>query len=152
MANRERPRQQVTRREEALGSAPAAADPDSRVVIDVTDAAVARHGASVLDLAPPPAATARPTSAVLRPLALLVAVNALNVVDAALTMLWIEMGIAVEANPVVETIGWPAKLVGVAAGSYVVYRLRPRWLLVPAAALTAVCVYHVVGAAVTLAA
>lgn len=129
-------------------------DPDAQVVIDLTDAAVARHGGPVIDLAggsPGVAALpGRPAPALLSPLALLLAVNLLNVADAALTVLWIEMGIAVEANPVVDLIGFPAKVVGVAIGSYVVYRLRPRWLLVPIAALALVCVYHVAGAAVVL--
>lgn len=127
---------------------------DSHVVIDLTDATLARHGGAVLDLAAEPASVgappARPAAALLSPLALLLAVNLLNVLDAALTVLWIQMGIAVEANPIVEAVGFPAKVVGVAAGSYVVYRLRPRWLLVPIAALTLVFLYHLVGAAVTL--
>ena len=135
------------------------------VVIDLTDATLARHGGPVVELParvspqvdPAPAAAptgpARSALATLAgsPLALLLTVNVLNVLDAALTVLWIEMGIALEANPVVDAIGFPAKVVAVAIGSYVVYRLRPRWLLVPIAALAAVCVYHVVGAAVVLA-
>lgn len=129
---------------------------ETRAVVDLTDEAVARHGGPVLDLAAGSAGPAsvrvraRTAPALLRPLGLLVAVNALNVLDAALTVLWIEMGIAVEGNPLVDAIGFPAKVVVVAVGSYVVYRLRPRWLLVPVVALAAVCAYHLVGAAVVL--
>lgn len=84
------------------------------------------------------------------PRALLVLVNALNVLDATLTIIWIELRMAVEANPVVDAMGFPAKVLGVAVGSYVVYRLAPRWLAVPAVALSGVCVYHIAGAMWTL--
>jgi hypothetical protein len=114
----------------------------------------ARIAGPVVDLTTPGGAAspprARPASTFVHPVVLLLGVNALNVLDAALTMLWIHMGIAVEANPVVDAIGFPAKVVGVAVGSYLVYRLRPRWLLAPVAVLAVVAVYHVVGAALTL--
>ena len=139
---------------------------EADVVIDLTDATVDRTGGPVVTLgdstvvaatgtlALDPDTRAAPTRALAAlmgsPLALLVAVNALNVADAALTVLWIEMGIALEANPIVDAMGFPAKVVVVAVGSYAVYRLRPRWLIVPIVALALVCVYHLAGAAAVL--
>ncbi len=139
---------------------------EAGVVIDLTDATVDRtggpavtlgdspvvSGAGLLTLHPDTRAAPKGALAVLMgsPLALLVMVNALNVADAALTVLWIEMGIALEANPIVDAMGFPAKVVLVAVGSYAVYRLRPRWLIVPIVALALVCVYHLAGAAVVL--
>lgn len=122
------------------------------VEIDLTDATVAQHGGPIITLRDRVTRSDGPLAALMAsPLALLVTVNALNVVDAALTILWIEMGIALEANPIVDAVGFPAKVFAVGIGSYLVYRVRPRWLIVPIAALAAVCVYHVVGAAVVLA-
>lgn len=118
--------------------------PGTRVEIDLTDEAVRTHGGRLtIDLTAPPSPWARLAS----PLGLLLLVNALNVIDAGLTILWIEMGVAIEGNPIVDTIGFPAKVVGVALGSYVVYRLRPRALWLPIAVLGAVNVYHLLGGA-----
>ena len=126
-------------------------------VIDLTDATVDRVGGARLDatgvgVAGRPAVRAAPTwrQRLMSPLGLLLTVNVLNVVDAVLTVLWIELGIAREANPIVDAIGFPAKVVGVALLSYVAYLLRPRALLVPIVALGLVVVYHVVGATVVL--
>lgn len=117
----------------------------ARVEVDVTDEAVRTDGGRLTISLPEPRRawwvwlTA--------PLGLLALTNALNVIDAGLTILWIEMGVAIEGNPVVDAIGFPAKVVGVAIGSYVVYRLRPRALWVPIAVLAAVNTYHLLGAA-----
>jgi hypothetical protein len=61
--------------------------------------------------------------------------NALNVADAWLTTVALERGIAIEANPVVRLIGMPGKLALVAGAGWLLYRLRPRALLVPNTAL-----------------
>ena len=139
---------------------------EADVVIDLTDATMNRTGGPAVTLGDSPVVAAagslaldRDTRAAPRgalaalmgsPLALLVVINALNVADATLTVLWIEMGIALEANPIVDAMGFPAKVAVVAVGSYVVFRLRPRWLIVPIVALALVCVYHLVGAAAVL--
>jgi hypothetical protein len=64
--------------------------------------------------------------------------SALNVADAWLTTIALQEGVAVEANPVVRAIGMPGKVLLVAAAGWLVYRLRPRALVVPIAALCAV--------------
>ena len=79
------------------------------------------------------------------PVWLLVAVNALNVADAALTQFAVRAGAAVELNPVVRFIGLPAKLVLVGLLSWFLYRRRPATLLIPAAVLLVVFAYHVSG-------
>ena len=79
------------------------------------------------------------------PLGLLIAVNVLNVADAALTQFAIRAGQATELNPLVRSIGLPAKIVGVGLLSWLLYRKRPALLLIPAAALLLVLAYHVSG-------
>jgi hypothetical protein len=69
---------------------------------------------------------------------------ALNAVDAALTTIALRRGAAVEANPVVRTIGMPGKLVLVAVAGWLLYLLRPRALWIPIAALGAVAVWTAV--------
>ena len=133
------------------------ADPEASaardVVIDLTDPSSSQPTDWTIDLTDGRGAQ-RPRPQALAfgmtPRALLVLVNALNVLDATLTIIWIELRMAVEANPVVDAMGFPAKVLGVAVGSYVVYRLAPRWLAVPAVALSRVCVYHIAGAMWTL--
>jgi len=71
--------------------------------------------------------------------------NALNVLDALLTAVLIEMGLAGEANPVVASIGWHGKFALVLAASLVLDRLRPRALVIPCVALSAVVCYSAVG-------
>jgi len=90
-----------------------------------------------------PAATR--TSTALRDLML---VNALNVVDAGVTWLLLDRGTGIELNPVINMIGLPAKVVLVAAGSIIIYRVRPRALPLLALPLAAVVAYHSFGIAV----
>jgi hypothetical protein len=80
-----------------------------------------------------------------RPLVLLVLVNALNVADALLTIMGESRGTLVETNPLVAELGLIPKVVGVALASWLAYRLRPRWLLVPAIVLACVLIYHAGG-------
>jgi hypothetical protein len=79
------------------------------------------------------------------PLPTLIALNVLNVADAVFTWSSIARDDASELNPVIETIGLPWKVAIVAVISGVVYRLRPRWLPYPAAALALVAAYHLSG-------
>jgi hypothetical protein len=80
-----------------------------------------------------------------RPMWLLVAVNVLNLADALLTQFAVRAGAAVELNPVVRTIGLPAKLALVGLLSWFLYRRRPAALVVPAAILLVVLAYHLSG-------
>jgi hypothetical protein len=80
-----------------------------------------------------------------RPLGLVVAVNALNVVDAIMTALAVRSGDALEANPVVRFGGLPAKVAMVGLLTWLLYRRRPDALLWPAAALVLVFGYHLGG-------
>ena len=79
------------------------------------------------------------------PVALLITVNVLNVADAVFTQFAIRTGQAAELNPLVRSIGLPAKVVGVGLLSWILYRKRPALLLIPAAALLLVLAYHVSG-------
>lgn len=79
-------------------------------------------------------------------LVLLVALNVLNVLDAVLTYLVTEAGVAVEANPLVEWLTLPGKVMLVAALSIVLWRLRPRALAVPVVGYTLVVCYTIGGA------
>jgi hypothetical protein len=78
---------------------------------------------------------------------LLLAVNALNLLDAALTAVAIEKGSAQEANPMVRWMRLPAKIVVVAAASVLIARYRPRALIWPVLLLTGVLVWHISGLA-----
>jgi hypothetical protein len=69
------------------------------------------------------------------------ALNALNVADAWLTTVALRSGVAFEANPVVRVIGMPGKLALVAGAGWLLYRLRPRALMIPIAALGLVVVW-----------
>lgn len=77
---------------------------------------------------------------------MLVALNALNLLDALLTYLVTRAGVAVEANPLVGWMTLPGKVVFVAALSFVLWKLRPRALIVPVAGYTAVVAYTIAGA------
>ena len=66
------------------------------------------------------------------------ALNALNLADALLTSIALRDGVAIEANPVVRAIGMPGKIALVAAAGWLVYRLRPRALIIPIVAFAAV--------------
>jgi len=89
----------------------------------------------------------RPRSAsTTSPLTLLVVVNVLNIADAVFTWVLVRRGTGEELNPIVDAIGLPGKVLGVAIGTYVLYRIKPdslRWALIPLAAIVA---YHVMGA------
>jgi len=103
-----------------------------------------------LALTPLVAGAARALGAVLRaaqrrPLPVLVALNFFNLADALATSAWTRAGEAEEANPFVEAIGLPAKLVLVAAAGWALYRLRPRTLVWPTAALGFVLLWHLLG-------
>ena len=76
--------------------------------------------------------------------------NVLNVLDAALTAALIQGGLASEANPIVAGIGWQGKFALVLAASLVLDRVRPRALLVPVIALSAVVSYSLIGLFVLL--
>jgi hypothetical protein len=80
---------------------------------------------------------------------LLLAVNALNAADALLTDVSIRHGLAAETNPVASALGVKGKLILVAAASYLLYRIRPRALILPIVALAAVVLY--IGIALALA-
>ena len=79
------------------------------------------------------------------PISLVVAVNALNVLDAGLTELAVRSGGAVELNPLVRIGGIPLKLALVGVLTWLLYRRRPRALLVPAVVLAWVVCYHLSG-------
>lgn len=83
-----------------------------------------------------------------RPLVLLLAVNVLNVTDAVLTAVGQSRGVIQEANPLISRVGLLPKLILVPVVSWAMYRLRPRWLLVPAILLADVVMYHVAGLAI----
>ena len=71
--------------------------------------------------------------------------NALNLIDAALTAVLIHKGFADEANPIVSQLGWHGKFALVLAATLLLDRLRPRALVLPCVALSAVVVYSAVG-------
>ena len=78
-------------------------------------------------------------------MSLLVAVNVLNVADALFTQFAINARQATELNPLVRSVGLPAKIAGVGLLSWLLYRKRPALLLIPAAALLVVLAYHLSG-------
>ncbi len=79
-------------------------------------------------------------------LGLLVALNVLNLLDAGLTFFLVSGGIAAEANPLVEWMTLPGKVVFVAALSLLLWKLRPRALVVPLVGYAAVVCYTIAGA------
>ena len=79
-------------------------------------------------------------------IALLVALNVLNLVDAALTFYLVRAGVAAEANPFVEWLTLPGKVVFVAALSLLLWTLRPRALVLPLVGYGAVVCYSIAGA------
>lgn len=113
---------------ERVADAPSVARPEPDLVIDLRD--------------PPPAEPRRDRIG----LVLLVAMNVLNVLDAVFTYLVTRAGIAVEANPLVEWLTLPGKIVFVAALAFVLWKLQPRALAIPVAAYTAVVCYTIGGA------
>jgi hypothetical protein len=80
-----------------------------------------------------------------RPIKLMIAVNALNLVDAVMTLIAVESGHAFETNPVIRFAGLPAKIVLVGLLTWLLYRRKPSALVWPFAALLWVACYHVAG-------
>ena len=81
-----------------------------------------------------------------RGLVLLGILNALNLLDAALTYLLIRWGLVYEGNPIVTWMTLQGKIVFVAACSLLLWKLRPGALIVPAVAYAAVVCYSIAGA------
>lgn len=81
-----------------------------------------------------------------RGLALLGILNALNLLDAALTYLLTRWDFVYEGNPIVTWMTLPGKIVFVAACSLLLWKLRPGALIVPAVAYAAVVCYSILGA------
>lgn len=82
-----------------------------------------------------------------RPVALALAVNALNIADAVLTVGAVRTGEAVEANPVVDALGMPFKILLVAACTVWLNRRRPNALVWPFLGLSGVFAWHLTGLA-----
>ena len=76
---------------------------------------------------------------------LLLVLNGLNLLDAGLTLAVTETGLAIEGNPVVRWMTLPGKVVFVAALSVVLWRLKPRALIVPIVGYAAVVCYTLAG-------
>lgn len=74
-----------------------------------------------------------------------VAINALNVADAVATFVAVRSGNASEANPVVDVIGLPAKMIVGLVASHLIARHRPEALLFPVMVLALVLAWHVAG-------
>lgn len=112
------------------GAAPADVD----LVIDLRDD-------PAVDTAPaePPRETAR------LGLVLLLVLNGLNLLDAGLTLAVTETGIATEGNPLVRWMTLPGKVLFVAALSLVLWRLKPRALIVPVVGYGLVVCYTLAG-------
>ena len=83
---------------------------------------------------------------------LLVAANLLNILDAALTWLAVKSGGGSELNPLLGVgglgAGLAAKVVGVLVVTALIAKLAPRFLIIPVAALLAVCIWHMAGLAI----
>lgn len=73
------------------------------------------------------------------------AVNALNLADVILTEFDLHHLHAIEANPVVRLIGWPVKLVVVAAATWYLQKVRPKAMVWPLVALASVFAWHLGG-------
>jgi hypothetical protein len=80
-----------------------------------------------------------------RPVALVVAVNALNLTDAVLTRFAVASGGALELNPFVRVLGLPVKLAAVAGLTVLLYKRRAPALVWPVAVLLWVLCYHISG-------
>lgn len=86
------------------------------------------------------------TSAIGRGWGLVAAVNVVNVADAVSTWLMLKAGLAEELNPLMDhPAALVAKIVGVAAGSLLLRRVRPASLVIPLVPLLWVSVYHLAG-------
>jgi hypothetical protein len=80
-----------------------------------------------------------------RPVRILIAVNVLNLVDAVMTQVAVTSGGALESNPVIRTVGLPAKVLLVGALTALLYRRKPTALIWPFVVLLWVVGYHVAG-------
>jgi hypothetical protein len=80
-----------------------------------------------------------------KPLALLVALNVLNVVDIVASDAAIRAGEATELNPFVGATGSRVKVALVLVCSVLPYRVRPRALIWPTMAFVALTAYHLTG-------
>ncbi|HEV2754950.1 MAG TPA: DUF5658 family protein [Actinomycetota bacterium] len=78
-------------------------------------------------------------------LILLLVLNGLNLLDAGLTLAVTETGIAREGNPVVEWLTLPGKVALVTVLSLVLWRLKPRALIVPVVGYALVVCYTLAG-------
>ena len=123
---------------ERVAEAPTVARPEPDLVIDLRDPAP--------EIAPGRADLDREPRHDRIGLVLLAAMNVLNLLDAALTYLVARAGIAVEANPLVEWLTLPGKVVFVAGLSLLLWKLRPRALAIPVAGYTLVVCYTIGGA------
>lgn len=72
-------------------------------------------------------------------------VSALNVIDAGLTEVALRTRAGTEANPIINAIGLPAKVLVGTGAAYVIMRTRPRALVLPASALSLVLAWHLIG-------
>lgn len=79
-----------------------------------------------------------------------VALNALNVADAALTVALLRLGLIYEGNPLVLMFGWETKVIGVLLLSLLIWRLKPQWLAVPITVYSAIILYTAGMMALTL--
>lgn len=123
----------MTRSPAARAAAPAPTEPN--LVIDLRDPREIERGGP-----------ARPRGRPRRSgLVLLLVLNALNLLDAGLTLAVTEGGIAREGNPVIRWMTLPGKVVFVAVLSFVLWRLKPRALIVPVAGYGLVVCYTVAG-------
>jgi len=80
-----------------------------------------------------------------RPKMLLVTAVGLNAIDALMTWYSVRVGASMELNPLIRAAGLPAKVLGVTAICYLIYRYAPRALIWPILALGVVCTYHLTG-------
>jgi Domain of unknown function (DUF5658) len=80
-----------------------------------------------------------------RPLVGLIALNVLNVADAMLTRFALHSEQAVEANPLIRSVGAPAKIVAVALLGWLLYRVKPQAVVWPVIAFVAVIGWHIAG-------
>jgi hypothetical protein len=80
-----------------------------------------------------------------RPAWLAVGVIVLNTADAIMTEVGVRSGGATELNPIVRTVGLPAKLLLVPLAVWLLYRWRPSVLLWPFVILAGVVCYHLTG-------
>ncbi|MDQ3913866.1 MAG: DUF5658 family protein [Actinomycetota bacterium] len=114
--------------------------PGPDVVIDLRDPQDPRVVDRGADAPAPPSQERR------RGFRLLLALNGLNLLDAGFTFALTEAGIAREGNPLIGWMTLPGKIAFVGLLSFVLWRLRPRALIVPLVAYALVVCYTLAGA------